>query len=325
MTDEIKNQDELVEFKASGEASEVPDPVATTAKKRMADKSAAGEKADEVEDKVNKVAGDLITTKGKKAPARMADKAMAEKMHKSMKESSDQLFSEEDLSEEFKEKAATIFEAAVIERVNQEIAIIEEEKAAEFAAAVETAKQELEENVDTYLNYVVEQWVQENKIAIESGIKAEIAEDFLAGLKDLFEEHYVEIPEDKVDVAEELATRVAELEEELGAAVERNAELSEEIEEKHMERVFAEVASDMSMTQREKLLGLAEGITFTSIDEYRTKLETIKESYVNVKKAGEAEEQLNEEYEGQESNDDVLNVDAQMAAYMQAVTRSIKK
>lgn len=319
MTDEIKKEEELVEFKASGEDSSVAEPVATNVKKRIADKEGTKDAPAKVEDPINKEGGDMITSKGKKAPTRSADKAAG------MKEAVDEIFGEEDLSEEFKEKAATIFEAAVLDRVNQITTSLEEEYAERFETEIAAAKSELEENVDTYLNYVVEQWMENNQLAIETGIKSEIAEGFLNGLKDLFEEHYVDLPEEKVDVAEELVSRVAELEEQLGEAVKKNAELSETIDNFEIANILDEVVADLSMTQKEKLLGLAEGISFSSIDEYRSKLETIKESYVSTKKAAvEAEEQLNEEYEGEDESSEVV-VDDQMRAYIDAVSRSIKK
>ena len=196
-----------------------------------------------------------------------------------MKEDIDAMLAGENLSEEFATKAATIFEAAVIARAEEVIAEAEEELQQQFNEAVEQVKEELAAKVDDYLNYMVEEWVKENQLAIEKGLRAEIVEDFMGGLRNLFVEHYIDIPTDKVDVVEELTTRVEELEASLNEQIKAAVDLTKEISEhKKIEAIHA-VCESLTQTQVEKMKSLAEGIEFTTEDEFAEKLETIKESY----------------------------------------------
>jgi hypothetical protein len=189
------------------------------------------------------------------------------------------MLSGENLSEDFKAKAATIFESAVNSRVVAIVEQVEQELAQQFEEAVEQVKEELSTKVDDYLNYMVEEWVKENQVAIESGLRAEIVEDFINGLRGLFVEHYIDIPEDKVNVVEELTAKVEELEaslnEQINSAVEMKKELSEH---KKIEAIHA-VCEGLTQTQVEKMKSLAEGTEFTTEEEFNKKLNTIKESY----------------------------------------------
>jgi hypothetical protein len=185
----------------------------------------------------------------------------------------------EDLSEEFKSKAATIFEAAVISRAEAVIAEAEEQLIEEFEQAVEEVKEDLAAKVDDYLNYMVEEWVKENEIAIQSGLKSEIVEDFIKGLKGLFEEHYIDIPDEQVDVVEELTAKVEELEESLNEQINTAVSMKKELNEhKKFEAIYT-ACEGLTQTQVEKMKSLAEGVEFTTEEEFVSKLEVIKESY----------------------------------------------
>jgi len=209
---------------------------------------------------------------------------MKEKMHKmgGMKEDMDALFNGEELSEEFKNKAATIFESAVIARA---ITVVEEMEAEILAAAeesIEEIKNELEEQVDAYLNYMVEEWVNENQVAIESGLKAEIVEDFMTGLKNLFAEHYIDVPDEKIDILEAMAEENEALEAKLNEALNNNIELSQAIVEATKSEIITSVCEGLTATQAEKVKTLAEGVEFTTEGEYAKKLEIIRENYVSA-------------------------------------------
>lgn len=192
----------------------------------------------------------------------------------------DAMLSGENLSEEFKEKATMIFEAAVIARAEEVIAEAQVEMQEQFELAVEEIKDELAEKVDGYLNYMIEEWVNDNEIAITKGLRAEIVEDFIGGLRNLFIEHYIDIPEDKVDIVEELTGKVEELEDSLNEQIKSAVELKKELNEhKKFEAIYA-ACEGLTQTQVEKIKSLAESIEFTSDEEFADKLETIKESYI---------------------------------------------
>jgi hypothetical protein len=194
----------------------------------------------------------------------------------------DALFNGEELSEEFKNKAATIFESAVIARA---ITVVEEMEAEILAAAeesIEEIKNELEEQVDAYLNYMVEEWVNENQVAIESGLKAEIVEDFMTGLKNLFAEHYIDVPDEKIDILEAMAEENEALEAKLNEALNNNIELSQAIVEATKSEIITSVCEGLTATQAEKVKTLAEGVEFTTEGEYAKKLEIIRENYVSA-------------------------------------------
>lgn len=192
----------------------------------------------------------------------------------------DAMLSGENLSEEFKEKATMIFEAAVIARAEEVIAEAQVEMQEQFELAVEEIKDELAEKVDGYLNYMIEEWINDNEIAITKGLRAEIVEDFIGGLRNLFIEHYIDIPEDKVDIVEELTGKVEELEDSLNEQIKSAVELKKELNEhKKFEAIYA-ACEGLTQTQVEKIKSLAESIEFTSDEEFADKLETIKESYI---------------------------------------------
>jgi len=192
------------------------------------------------------------------------------------------LLAGENLSEEFAAKATTIFEAAVSARVQAIAEQVEAQLVEQFDSAVEQVKEDLASKVDDYLNYMAEEWMKENELAVETGLRAEIAEDFIGALRNVFVEHYIDIPEDKVDVVAEMAEKVSELEEQLNEQINRGVEMSKELNEhKKSEAIYA-VCEGLSQTQVEKLKALAEGVDFTTEEEFAAKLSTLVESYFQV-------------------------------------------
>lgn len=184
-----------------------------------------------------------------------------------------------DLSEEFKQKATTIFEAAVRSKLSEEWAKLEETFEARIAEQVEITKKELAEEVNGTVNYAVTKWLEENQVAVDRGIRNEITEDFIAGLKNLFEEHYINIPDEKVDVLEGMTEDLCKMEERLDEQVKRNIELQNRLNESAKKIIVKEISEGLVDTQKDKLASLAEGVEFTSEEEFSKKLTTIKESY----------------------------------------------
>ena len=255
------------------------------------------------------------------------DKALIKKMMKKekMKEDLDALLSGENLSEEFVQKASTIFEAAVIARAEEVIAEAEVALKEQFEAAVEEIKEDLAAKVDDYLNYMVEEWMKENEIAIEKGLRAEIVEDFITGLKGLFEEHYIDIPTDKVDVVGELAEKVEELESALNEQISKGVELTKELnEQKKIEAIYT-ACEGLTQTQVEKLKSLAEGVEFNTEEEFATKLSTLKESYFrsDVKVADNSS--LDDEVQIEEEKKSVASADPMMDLYSKTISQTLVK
>ena len=242
---------------------------------------------------------------------------------KKMKEDVDALFSDDaTISEEFKSKVSTIFEARVNDRITQ----IQEEMETEYAGmleeAIEAVKNDLTEKVDDYLSYVVEQWMEENEIAIESGLRAELTEDFIGGLRNLFAEHYIDVPAEKVDLVDELAGKVEELESKLNEEIERGVSYAKALVESRKNEIAREVTEGLTVTQAEKIKSLAEGVEFSTEDEYKQKLETIRENYFpsGVKKASEA--QLNEQVEEESTEKKASIADPFVASVAQAISKT---
>lgn len=210
-----------------------------------------------------------------------ADKKMikAAMKKKEMKEDIDAMLQGENLSEEFVSKATTIFEAAVLARVTEIAEEVESQLSEQFDAAIEEMKEDYATKIDEYLNYMVEEWMAENELAVESGLRAEIVEDFLGGLKNLFKEHYIDIPDEKVSVVEELSAHVEELEAKLNEEISRSIEFKKEINEHKKIQTVQAVCEGLTQTQAEKLKALAEGVEFTTEEEFADKVTTLKEAY----------------------------------------------
>jgi hypothetical protein len=224
-----------------------------------------------------------------------------------------------ELSEEFKEKAATIFEAAVKSKIRSEVERIELEKTQEVAEEINRVQDELTEKVDNYMNYVVEEWMKENEIAIERGLKGEIAEDFISGLKSLFEEHYIDVPDEKYDILGQQSEKIDELEAKLNEQIEKSAELKKSHDVLVRERVFNECASDLADTEVEKFKSLAEEVDFSNEESFKEKLDQLKESY--FPKATTVAESVDSETDGTESYDTT----GAMSAYMAAIGKTVQR
>lgn len=235
-----------------------------------------------------------------------------------MKEDVSALTDGEDLSEEFKAKAATIFESAVKAKLVEEIEKLESEYETKVEERVEETKSEIIEKVDAYLNYVVEEWMKENELAIEKGLRAEITEDFIGGLKNLFESHYINVPQEKYDVIENQAAEIEKLKEEVNQTIEKNVELNQKIGEFAREDIINDVSSDLAITEVEKLKGLAENIEYTDAASFRKSVETLKESYFPKTKASDTES--NEVAENNAGSD----LSESMAAYTAAISKTKK-
>ena len=227
----------------------------------------------------------------------------------------------EDLSEEFKEKAATIFEAAVKSKTRKELERITEDQQVAMAIEIDEYKDTLSEKVDQYLDYVVEEWMKENELAIERGLKGEIAEDFISGLKQLFEDHYIDVPDEKYNVLEAQSEKIAELEEQLNGIMEQNIEMKTANSDLVREQVVLEAASELTDTQFEKFKSLTEEIDFKDQDTFREKLDTLKESYF-PKVSSDQTYDNDDDYGSAEQDIDTTNA---MKAYMSAIGRTEKR
>ena len=238
-----------------------------------------------------------------------------------MKEDVDALTSGEDLSEEFKSKAATIFEGAVKAKLVEEIEKLESEYETKVDEKVSEVKEEIVDKVDAYLNYVVEEWMKENELAIEKGLRNEITEDFIGGLKSLFESHYINVPQEKYDVIESQAAEIEKLKEEVNQSMEKNIELNQKIAESTREEIINDVSSDLAATEADKLKGLAESIEYKDAESFRKSVETLKNSYYPKAKASDTE---SNEVAEQNAGSPSVNLSESMAAYTAAISKSKK-
>ena len=236
----------------------------------------------------------------------------------SVKEDVDALVEGEELSEEFKEKAARIFEAAVKSKIRSEVERIVDETQSEKDQEIETFINEMTEKVDNYLNYVVDEWTKENELAIERGLKGEIAEDFISGLKQLFEDHYIDVPDEKYDVLEAQSEKISELEEKLNEAIQKNVKFKTSNSELVREQVISEVSEDLVDTEAEKFKSLTQDVEFGDEDSFREKLDTLKENYFpRVNKSSNTT--IDDEDGG--TAQDIDTTDA-MKSYMSAISRN---
>ena len=230
----------------------------------------------------------------------------------------------ENLSEEFKQKATTIFEAAVMSRIEVIAEDVEKQLVEQFESAVEEIKEELAGKVDEYLNYMVNEWMEQNELAIENGLRSEIAEDFIGGLRNLFIEHYIDIPEDKVDVVSQMAEKVAELEDALNEQITKGIALTKELnEQKKVEAVY-EACEGLTQTQVEKLKSLAEGVEFTTEDEFATKLDTLKSSYFKEEYKVADDSALDDEVLIEEEKKTPRSADPSIDQYVAGISKSLK-
>jgi len=263
-----------------------------------------------------------------KAGYKMENKKLKkEDLDLDVKEDMDAIMNGEELSEDFKTKAATIFEAAVsakvISEVNQRVDALEEEFKKEIQEAKEEYKSNMSEKVDGYLNYVVEEWMKENELAVERGIRSELVEDFMTGLKNLFQEHYIDIPEEKVDLVDDLFEKVEDLEKQLDETVNNSVEMKKELAEYKKQETLREVSEELADTEKEKLQKLSEGVDYEDSEQYKEKLEVIKENY--FPKAEDTPQPLTEEVENNESDELVEDIDASVSFYAERLKRHNNK
>src|SRR5210317_262950 len=329
---EMKKDDEKM-MKASYDKKKAEDKEKEM-KKEMSDDEKKKKEMSEAEDKEDKKKDEAVHDKEDKkkemSEAEMKkddEKEMKKEMSAKdkvkdmdMKEDVNALTEGEDLSEEFKAKAATIFESAVKAKLVEEIENLESEYETKVAEKVEETKSEIVEKVDAYLNYVVEEWMKENELAIEKGLRNEITEDFIGGLKSLFESHYIDVPQEKFDVIENQAAEIEKLKEEVNKTIEKNVELNQKIGEFAREDIINDVSSDLAITESEKLKGLAESIEYKDAASFRKSVETLKNSYFPKTKASDNES--NEVAENNAGSD--MNLSESMAAYAAAISKTKK-
>ena len=251
--------------------------------------------------------------------ARLKKEEIEEKIRSiNVKEDVAALVSGEGLSEEFQEKAATIFEAAVKSKIRSEIVRMEEDYRKQLGESIEEQKEELASKADDYLQYVVEEWMKENELAIERGLKGEIAEDFIAGLKQLFEDHYIDVPDEKYDVLESQSEKITELEGRLNEMMEENIEKKKVVESLTRENVIVEVSDDLAETEEEKFKELVEDVEYTDEQSFRNKLATLKESY--FPKTGGDETFVIDDEHSEIAQD--IDATATIKSYMSAISKS---
>jgi len=231
----------------------------------------------------------------------------------------------EELSEEFQEKARTIFEAAIRSKVSEITESIKAQYEETLVEEVKEIKAELQERLDSYLEYVADEWVSENELAIQNGLKTEMTESFLEGMKKLFEDHYVTIPEEKYDVIESMVDKLDEMESKLNEQIDKNVALNKRLAESTADVIFSEVTEGLAQTQREKLATLAENVEFESENGYREKLETLKESYFPSKTSTPTSKSENLTEESEATDYQSKSVSSTMERYLQTMTRVAKK
>ena len=287
-------------------------------------------KKSELSDSFGKIMGSTLAEEeesnevGEELEMKEVKKLSKEELKIDVKEDIDAMMGSEELSEEFKTKAATIFEAAVsakvIEEVNNRIGVFEENYTKELKEAKDDHLNSMSEKVDGYLNYVVEEWMKENELAVEKGIRSELVEDFMTGLKNLFQEHYIDIPEEKVDLVDDLFEKVEELEKKLDESVNDNVEVKKQLAEYKKEETLRKVSEGLADTEKEKLKTLSDGVDFEDDEQYKEKLEVIKENYFPP--ATESQPQtITEEVENNDSDEEAVKVDPAMDLYVKALKR----
>ena len=300
------------------------------------DGQTAAKKVKKVSDQVNKDANDGSLPKDN-APAGMKEEEVEVEGEEIAEDKTDSeieidlsddvkalVSTDADLSEEFKDKAATIFETAVKTRIKEQTKILEAQFEEKLSKETETVKEAMVEKVDSYLNYVVEEWMKENELAVERGIRTEIAEDFITGLKDLFKEHYIDVPEEKYNVLDDLTNQVKDLEGKLNEQIEKNVNLTKEVNNSERANIVVEVSADLADTEKEKFASMAENIEFDSAPKFREKLETVKESYFPKTKIEESSSK--DEVDSVAANEPAVEASSDaMAAYTAAISRNLKK
>ena len=325
-------KEEVDEEEVAEEAEEVEEAVSVPKTKAGMIKALYDQlntmKKSDLSDSFSKIMGSTLTEEEEADEDEEEEKPMESKKLKKedleidVKEDIEAIVNGEDLSEDFKTKASTIFEAAVSAKVLSEVNSRIDELETNYKKEITEAKEEhlstVTEKVDGYLNYVTEEWMKENELAVEKGIRSELVEDFMTGLKNLFTEHYIDIPEEKVDLVDDLFEKVEELEQKLDESINTSVDIKKELAEYKKAETLREVSEDLADTEKEKLGKLADGIDFEDKSQYSEKLEVIKENYFPKQQS----EVITEELENTEKEQDISeSVDPIMSKYASALTR----
>ena len=319
VADKEKEMKKEMSDKEKKDMKEVADKEKEMKKDEMMKASKDKEDMKEVADKEDEKKKEVSEVADKEKEAKKEMMTAKDKVkNMDMKEDVAALTEGEELSEEFKQKAATVFEAAVKAKLVEEIENLEGEYETKVNEKVSEVKEEIVDKVDAYLNYVVEEWMKENELAIEKGLRAEITEDFIGGLKSLFESHYINVPQEKYDVIEAQTAEIEKLKEEVNQTIEKNVELNQAIGQHVRQDIINDVSSDLAETESEKLKGLAESIEYKDAESFRTSVETLKNSYFPKAKASETE---SNEVAEQNAGADLSE---SMAAYTAAISKSKK-
>ena len=307
MAEEEETEEEVVTEEESTEEVEATDDVAT--------------------DSVEEISEDEELTPEEIEEAKHAKVAMMRDKMKQLgvKEDIDAIFSGEDLSEEFKSKVGTVFEAAVIARAVNVVEEMEKEILQAAAETIEEAKAQIEEQVDSYLNYMVEQWMEENKLAVTSGLKMEIAEEFMADIKAVFESHNINLPEEKLDVMEAISAENEELKQKLNDVLHSNIDLKKEVNEAKKHSIVTKVCEGLTATQAEKVKTLAEGVEFTTEREYTEKLSIIREQYFSNKVKTTASTSVVESVDPAPATDESAMVSPLMERYVRSIGKTLPR
>ena len=274
-----------------------------------------------LEDKEKSEMADMDAEKKKKDEMMKTASYKKEQSELDIKADVDALVGDSDLSEEFKQKAATIFEAAIKAKVKEESQRLQGEYETKLKEDTEAHKADVVEKVDSYLNYVVEEWMQENKIAIERGIKGEIAEDFIGGLKKLFEDHYIDVPDEKYNVLEDQASKIEDLEKKLNEEIEKNVNQNKTIGELKREDIAKAVSEDLTDVEKEKFNKLAEEVEYSNEEDFTTKVKTIKESYFGKKDEAKSND-IDDVAVSDGSTVEPADLTNSMAAYSAAISKT---
>jgi len=312
---EVADKEKEMKKEVADKEKEMKKDEMMKASKDKEDMKEVADKEDEKKKEVSEVADKEKEAKKEMMTAKDKVKNM------DMKEDVAALTEGEELTSEFKQKAATVFEAAVKAKLVEEIENLEGEYETKVNEKVSEVKEEIVDKVDAYLNYVVEEWMKENELAIEKGLRNEITEDFIGGLKSLFESHYINVPQEKYDVIESQAAEIEKLKEDYNKSMEKNIELNQKIAESTREEIIKDVSSDLAATEVDKLTGLAEGIEYKDADSFRKSVETLKNSYYPKAKASDTE---SNEVAEQNAGSPSVNLSESMAAYTAAISKSKK-
>ena len=319
-------------YRPDDDSSKLKDPSATLAQVRdiVNAKAMKAEETEVEEDVIEEETEEEVDLEGGEEGGEDSEEDTAEEEVEeefNIDEDVNALLEGEELSEEFQEKARTIFEAAIRSKVAEIKESLQESYAVALVEELNGIKSELTERVDAYLEYVADEWFQENALAVEHGLKTEMTESFLQGMKGLFEDHYVTIPDDRYDVIESMVDKLDEMEEKLNEQIQRNVALNRRLAESVADVIFADVAEGLALSQKDKLASLAENVEFESEADYREKLVTLRESYfpTNAGTQRSASENLSEEVTTEEKEALNESISPMMAAYLQTLARASKK